>query len=1199
MDETPPPDEHDEVHERFRGIDLSGETLLGTFHVEECMAEGGMGAIYRGTNTNIGVPVAIKVPHVRFLSEPGFTGRFHREIAELVKLRHAHIARILAQGEEDGVPFFVLEFLEGGSLEDRVAGTDGGRLEAADVPAWLGPTADALDYIHGKGVVHRDVKPANILFDDGGQVFVSDFGIAKAAGSADTSLTATGSAVGSPQYMAPEQALGEEITGAADQYSLAATVYELLAGAPTHEGATPVQVLVRKQTEDPTPIGERVAHLPGPAADAIMRALARDPNDRFPTCGAFADAFAEGLRAPAAPPPPLAPSPRAPRSRTPTRVRSASTLESRTPPRGRRYAPLAGGFLVVLLAVGGALMVKGDDEQGDRSTSREASRAPEGPRPGPTKAPASPKPPSDPAPRVAALTLAIDTPIDGAVVPGGPLRVEGSVTGERGDATLMVNGETASVDGTGRFRIDVDMGGATDERRAIRVECSGDHVTCEPAVVHVVVDAKLPVIVLENLPEEETTVSQATFTVRGAVNDTNRTLLTINGKAVALDRDGLWWQSVTLQPGDRHALAIVATDAAGNRSTINRVLIRPLPEVGFAVREPRPGAVFGTREVTIQGVVTGEELPDAVLVHGTRATLTERSFRATITLPSDGIHDVMVVARGVRVLTSAVTVPIVIDTEPPVIRVRAPARSEHVQYERAFELAGRVEDASSVTLTINRRQHALEEEGAFRKRLALPPGRRRLFTLRATDAAGNESEVVRVAATYAFVTPSEAEALGKLPPSEVWQRIEKIDDKREYARQWAQRRSLAAAYLEASRSQVPPDDVVELAAHVEILREADRMEAAVRMAADLSVPRPVKDNFGVWRTGLTAVQRWVASRDAQPVDDALRLVNGLRADLVVLASEVGPADVQVQGWTATLEVAAGRIELARGRLAAALARGQDALGRNAAVAADIVNAIGNALLTDTVSLDKSAATQQQLLGLLADARTANATQRQVASKRSELDDKLREALLAAHKRAAGRFDRAERRFRLLGEPLPDLPILDSFGQGTLVPSGKVVLLEVWSTWVPYSASGWPAIREMRRRFETRGLVVNGIVTLADNPFTAQLERDDDLTAAWVPGTWAHEVKLKSEGAEDKQNEQADLIRRYMLAHRVRGYHEMTSSEAILDKLGATGWPYRLLLDRKGRIRFIQSGVLELDYEDQRRDLARLYAAIDTLLKEEP
>ena len=302
MSDEDPPDggpADTEVPDRF-SVDFTGLTLLGTYEVKEKIADGGMGSVYLGQDTNLDRPIVVKVPHVRFLSEPGFRRRFALEISELVRLEHPHVVSILAQGEHEEVPYFVLQFLGGGSLEDVFEAREGG-WEPDEYLPWLQTIARTLDFVHARGTVHRDVKPANVLFDEGGHVFLSDFGVAKAMENEDANLTEAGTGIGSPRYMAPEQGYGHDLTPSADQYALASMTYEAAAGRPPFMGESPIELLVKKGGSDPESLCELVPALPAESGAAVMQALSRKPEERHASCVAFVDAFESGLR-PAAEP---------------------------------------------------------------------------------------------------------------------------------------------------------------------------------------------------------------------------------------------------------------------------------------------------------------------------------------------------------------------------------------------------------------------------------------------------------------------------------------------------------------------------------------------------------------------------------------------------------------------------------------------------------------------------------------------------------------------------------------------------------------------------------------------------------------------------------------------------------------------------------------------------------------------------------
>ena len=298
MADTPPDSPSDgsaEKRDRW-AVDLAGVTLLGRYCVERKIGGGGMASVYLATDEQLEQPVVVKAPHPAFLAEVGFRERFERETRDLISLQHPHIVRILARGEHEGLPYLVMQFLKGGSLGDRMRKAKGMPIPLDEVGPWIREVSRALDFIHAQGIVHRDIKPDNVLFDEHGNAYLSDFGIAKAVGGADTGLTITGATPGSPAYMAPEQPRTSSLTGQSDQYSLAATIYEALSGRPTFEGETVVDVLIKKQSEEPVPLAEIVPDLPASVSTALMRALARLPERRYPTCIDMAGAMLDDTK---------------------------------------------------------------------------------------------------------------------------------------------------------------------------------------------------------------------------------------------------------------------------------------------------------------------------------------------------------------------------------------------------------------------------------------------------------------------------------------------------------------------------------------------------------------------------------------------------------------------------------------------------------------------------------------------------------------------------------------------------------------------------------------------------------------------------------------------------------------------------------------------------------------------------------------
>ncbi len=275
--------------------DFTAQLLLGHYKVGAKLGRGGMGTVYLAVDTDLGKNVVIKVPHYRLLAEKGFVARFEREVKQLLKLEHPSVVRVLARGEQQGIPFYVLQYMKEGSLRDRMKRAPDGKMGAEDILAWFESTARALDFLHSRHLIHRDVKPGNILFDEHEHAYLSDFGIAKVHDESDQHLTTTSTGVGSPRYMAPEQT-GEKFDGNADQYALATTVFEALTGRVPFEDGTAMEIMLKKMQEQPPSVADLVDGVPEPAAVAISKALAPKSDDRFPTCRAFFLAFKRGLR---------------------------------------------------------------------------------------------------------------------------------------------------------------------------------------------------------------------------------------------------------------------------------------------------------------------------------------------------------------------------------------------------------------------------------------------------------------------------------------------------------------------------------------------------------------------------------------------------------------------------------------------------------------------------------------------------------------------------------------------------------------------------------------------------------------------------------------------------------------------------------------------------------------------------------------
>jgi serine/threonine-protein kinase len=236
--------------------------------------------------------VAVKVLRAELAGMLG-PERFLREIETVARLRHPHILPLYDSGEADGFLYYVMPLVEGESLRDRLRREK--QLPLDDALRIAREVADALSYAHAHGVVHRDIKPENLLLESGHAV-VADFGIARAvSAAADDRLTETGLALGTPTYMSPEQAAGSgELDGRSDLYSLGCVLYEMLAGEPPFTGPTAANVIQQHVTAVPRSITQLRPAVPAGVAEAINRALAKTPADRFNPVGQFADALGKG-----------------------------------------------------------------------------------------------------------------------------------------------------------------------------------------------------------------------------------------------------------------------------------------------------------------------------------------------------------------------------------------------------------------------------------------------------------------------------------------------------------------------------------------------------------------------------------------------------------------------------------------------------------------------------------------------------------------------------------------------------------------------------------------------------------------------------------------------------------------------------------------------------------------------------------------
>lgn len=275
--------------------DLTG-TTLGKYELRELIGSGGMGAVYRAYDESLQREVAIKVVNLG-TGEAELQVRFIREAQTSAKLEHNHIVRVYDYGVERDINYVVMQYLNGGSLAERMrqAALQGhSRASLPEIALLLEHLGSALDYAHLHGVIHRDIKPQNIMFNNQGQAFIVDFGIAKILSDA-SNMTGTSTTVGTPSYMPPEQWGVDALTPAADQYALAVVTYQLVAGRLPFEADSVPSLWYKIEKEDATPVHIIRPDVSPSLMVVISRAMAKTPSERFPNCTQFAQAFASAI----------------------------------------------------------------------------------------------------------------------------------------------------------------------------------------------------------------------------------------------------------------------------------------------------------------------------------------------------------------------------------------------------------------------------------------------------------------------------------------------------------------------------------------------------------------------------------------------------------------------------------------------------------------------------------------------------------------------------------------------------------------------------------------------------------------------------------------------------------------------------------------------------------------------------------------
>ncbi|MBK9374308.1 MAG: protein kinase [Holophagales bacterium] len=356
------------------------ELLAGRYRIDRELGRGGFATVYQIWNPRLERAEALKVLAPGHQADEDFSRRFTQEVRLAAALEHPSIVKVYDFGETRGIYWYSMQLVEGRTLSGEVR--ERGPLRERETARIAIPLLEALEYSHGRGIVHRDIKPENVILDRDGRPFLMDFGIAKSSGS--LVKTQTGFLLGTPAYVAPEQAQGKKLDGRADLYALGVTLYKTVSGAYPFEAEDPLQAVILRLTQPPRPLGEARPGVDPGFAGIVMRALEREPDRRFPSARSMRDAmdaylagrpaetaatrvlgFGEVQDGAAPAPPPMSPDPTVLGPVTPQVPAHADTQAPRVvatsvlsaPSRRSYVVPMAAVFVILLFAVAGTGLV--------------------------------------------------------------------------------------------------------------------------------------------------------------------------------------------------------------------------------------------------------------------------------------------------------------------------------------------------------------------------------------------------------------------------------------------------------------------------------------------------------------------------------------------------------------------------------------------------------------------------------------------------------------------------------------------------------------------------------------------------------------------------------------------------------------------------------------------------------------------------